>query len=108
MSATPETDKHAFHRITGLASRDGDVVSSKICRRLEQVASYLAKCAKDLEDAQSVLAIVRVMTDDPNDFEAVKAAKNLPDLKAAFKLLLDRKNKLNEAVEAYYGLTKGN
>jgi hypothetical protein len=35
-SPTPRTDAHAFHRITGLASPDGDVVDSDFARQLER------------------------------------------------------------------------
>lgn len=33
---TPTTDKHAFHRINGMASPDGDVVGVEVARKLER------------------------------------------------------------------------
>ena len=40
-SKTPLADQHAFHRITGLSSPEGDVVGVKIARELEIDRDYL-------------------------------------------------------------------
>ena len=57
---TPITDKHAFHRITGIASTDGDVVGVQIARDLEcqlDTQKELTACAdKNLHDLVAFLS----------------------------------------------------
>lgn len=57
---TPITDTHAFHRITGIASPDGDVVGVQIARDLEcklDTQKELTACAdKNLYDLVALLS----------------------------------------------------
>lgn len=59
-TSTPITDKHAFHRITGIASPDGDVVGVQISRELEcqlNTQKELTECAeKNLYDLVALLS----------------------------------------------------
>lgn len=56
----PITDKHAFHRITGIASPDGDVVGVQVARDLEcqlNTQKELTECAeKNLYDLVALLS----------------------------------------------------
>lgn len=53
-SQTPIIDRHAFHRITGISSKDGDVVSVEVARSLEvklNEANRRLELAKNAVDA---------------------------------------------------------
>jgi hypothetical protein len=58
-SETPITDKHAFHRITGIASPDGDAVGSTVTRSLEKsandLACYLEEYTKQVDESHEPL-----------------------------------------------------
>src|ERR1017187_3049393 len=72
---TPITDKHAFHRITGLASPEGDVVGVQIARELEcQLNHSRAEIAILKETHENQMDIIEKLHEcrDVRRFEAIQ------------------------------------
>ena len=59
---TPETDVHAFHRISGISSPDGDVVGVKFARQLEREVIQLTAQVEKLSSANDELFKIKQKT----------------------------------------------
>ena len=63
-----------------------------------ECAKKIGKAVDEYLKAQSALGLVRLMTDDENDKEALEVAKKLPSKHECFKWILESKTQVESAL----------